>query len=395
MKQPKISLVLIYDSSNNLENCLNSIVKQSFLDFEIICVNNGANDKAEEIVKNFAIRDERIKLISLPLKNELVYAKQIGLGVAGGDFVCFINIFETYNSDFIKNIFIASTTEKMLDVKENHLYRRAFLENDEEITQLVSDTVKAELELSSEIIKKQKQEIKKEFDKFYQNNVETIKNNSYEVICRFNQLEKLFYEKDSQNEQKIQNLLNELNTKNDGAIKQIYEDISRLYEHIAGEINKKGSELNAIYEEISKNYNYTEQLVSEKNEQAMTFASEGKESIWQKLNELEKEIVVRYVNIKRLLDMQIDEIKLKSVTGDFEQADYGKIVSENIDKMYQHLNNTSSTFYQELSNVYKDLNEKLIQKNEENQAIFERKISELRTEFDIKIQNLKQEIMGQ
>ena len=122
----------------------------------------------------------------------------------------------------------------------------------------------------------------------------------------------------------------------------------------------------------------------------------GKDDIWNKLYELEKEIIVRYVNLKRLLDLQIDEIKALS-NGNLQEynvIDIGKTVSENIDKMYQHMNNTSSIFYEELTKIYKELNEKLSQKSEEDKYFFEQRIIELRNEFDEKLNTLKKEITG-
>ena len=400
MKQPKVSLILIYDKQDNLKECLNSIIMQSFKDIEIICINNASKDDAENIVKEISIKDERIKLISLPISNDNISAKKIALGVVGGDFICFINFNEIYDIDFVKNLYLKSISKNIIDTKENYFYRRDFLENDEEIAQLISDKVEQEIQKYKRVINNQNDLIKNEFNKFYQNNVETIKNNSYEILCRFNQLEKVFYDKDYQNQIKNNELLNEVNSKNEGLIKQIYEDIAKVYDYINSEINKKGMEINRVYDEINKNYQYTEKLISDKNNETSSLINNGKDDIWNKLSELEKEIIVRYVNLKRLLDLQIDEIdsKLKALSNENSQEynviDIEKTLSENIDKMYQHMNSTSSMFYEELTKIYKELNEKLSQKSEEDKYFFEQRIIELRNEFDEKLNTLKKEITG-
>ncbi len=400
MKQPKVSLILIYDKQDNLKECLNSIIMQSFKDIEIICINNASKDDAENIVKEISIKDERIKLISLPISNDNISAKKIALGVVGGDFICFINFNEIYDIDFVKNLYLKSISKNIIDTKENYFYRRDFLENDEEIAQLISDKVEQEIQKYKSVINNQNDLIKNEFNKFYQNNVETIKNNSYEILCRFNQLEKVFYDKDYQNQIKNNELLNEVNSKNEGLIKQIYEDIAKVYDYINSEINKKGTEINRVYDEINKNYQYTEKLISDKNNETSSLINNGKDDIWNKLSELEKEIIVRYVNLKRLLDLQIDEIdsKLKALSNENSQEynviDIEKTLSENIDKMYQHMNSTSSMFYEELTKIYKELNEKLSQKSEEDKYFFEQRIIELRNEFDEKLNTLKKEITG-
>ena len=71
-----------------------------------------------------------------------------------------------------------------------------------------------------------------------------------------------------------------------------------------------------------------------------------------------------------------------------------QIVSENIGNVYSRLNETSTMFYEELSKIYKDLNENLRKKSEEDRYFFEQKLAELRAEFDYKLQNLKNEIVG-
>lgn len=387
MKQPKISLIVIYNNAGNLKECLESILKQTFSDFEVICVNNASSDNAEEIVKEFAKKDERFKLINLSSNNEVKLAKQIGLGVAGGDFVCFIDGGDVISENFVKNLYFSVLPSDKIEPENNHLYRRTFLENDNDIIQIIQDKLKSEIVKTEEIIQQQKEEINKEFDKFYRTNIETIKNSSYEVTCRFNQLEKLFYDKDYQNNKKIENIIEELKNNNQENTKQIYEDISKIYDYINSEINKKGCEINTVYEEISKNYHYTEELVSNKKSEVSEIYNNDKNAIWQKMYDLEKEIIVRYVTIKRLLDTQIDELNAPN------NSEYtSKKLSESLDKIYSRLNDTSTMFYEELSKFYRELNDKLLKQQEKEKTAFENQIALLRNEFDAKIEALKNEL---
>jgi hypothetical protein len=151
-------------------------------------------------------------------------------------------------------------------------------------------------------------------------------------------------------------------------------------------------EINKVYEEITKNYNYTEQLVDKKTMEAQNFFNNDKNIIWQKIHELEKEIIVRYVNIKRLLDVQMDEIKLQIQTGQAPDGILEKNVEENINNICSKLNNLSSVFYEELSKIYKEMNEKLIKTKEDDKYYFEQKMNEMKIEFETKLQNLKEEL---
>ena len=67
---------------------------------------------------------------------------------------------------------------------------------------------------------------------------------------------------------------------------------------------------------------------------------------------------------------------------------------ENMDKVYARLNESSTMFYKELSKIYKDLNENLRQKSEDDRYLLDQKVNELRNEFDKKLQTLKNEIIG-
>ena len=381
MNNIKISVIVIYKDEKNLENCINSLLKQTFTNIEIILVNNAAPDNTQNIVNKAVEQDERIKLITLPFENDEAFAKKAGLGISDGDFIFFINKNENIPTNFIMDKYVNSNIKENIKIKDNHLYRRSFLENDEEITGLIQEKIKQEIENYSKTIKEQKEEIKKEFDKFYQTNEENIKNNSYEITCRFNQLEKNFYEKDYLQKEYVKNTIEENNKYNEAAIKTVYEDISKIYDYINGEINKKGSEINKVYEEITKNYNYTEELIENKKNELIESSNNKANSLNEKVNELEKEIILRYTNLKRLMDMQLDDLKLKLNSSGFESNSsenyINKTLSENLDNIYSQLNKITDSFYTEISNTYKELNNKIIENKEEYKYLLEQKTIEL------------------
>ena len=60
----EISVVIpIYNVEDYLEECLDSIVNQTFTDLEIICVNDGSKDNSLEILNEYAKKDDRITVI--------------------------------------------------------------------------------------------------------------------------------------------------------------------------------------------------------------------------------------------------------------------------------------------------------------------------------------------
>ena len=71
-------IVPFYNSSRTIKATLNSIIKQSFKDFECIIVNDDSNDNSLEIVENFIADDERFKVFNQKKKG-VVSARNLGI----------------------------------------------------------------------------------------------------------------------------------------------------------------------------------------------------------------------------------------------------------------------------------------------------------------------------
>ena len=65
MIEPKISVVVpVYNASQYLPKCIESILSQSFQDFELILVNDGSTDDSLDICKKYEKFDDRIIVVS-------------------------------------------------------------------------------------------------------------------------------------------------------------------------------------------------------------------------------------------------------------------------------------------------------------------------------------------
>ena len=61
----KVSVIIpVYNVEVYLEECLNSIINQTLVDIEILCINDGSTDNSLEILKRYAEKDDRIQIIS-------------------------------------------------------------------------------------------------------------------------------------------------------------------------------------------------------------------------------------------------------------------------------------------------------------------------------------------
>lgn len=64
-KRPKISIIVpIYKAEKYLDRCINSIINQSYQDFELLLVNDGSPDNSLNICRAWAKKDSRIKVIN-------------------------------------------------------------------------------------------------------------------------------------------------------------------------------------------------------------------------------------------------------------------------------------------------------------------------------------------
>ncbi|GEM_PF-1541616 len=84
---PKISVIIpVYNTDKYLAECLDSVIKQTFNDIEIICVNDGSTDNSLEILRKYATQDSRIKIINQ--KNSgVVVARNNGIANATADLI--------------------------------------------------------------------------------------------------------------------------------------------------------------------------------------------------------------------------------------------------------------------------------------------------------------------
>lgn len=100
---PKVSIIVpIYNVSKYLSNCIESIIAQSYKDYECILVDDGSTDGSSEICDLFANKDKRITVIHK--KNEgLSSARNAGLEVANGKYYVFVDSDDKIEPDMLND----------------------------------------------------------------------------------------------------------------------------------------------------------------------------------------------------------------------------------------------------------------------------------------------------
>lgn len=87
----KFSLVIpIYNVEAYLRHCLDSVLAQTMDDWEAVCVNDGSIDDSGIIVKDYATKDHRFKVLTQPNAG-LSAARNAGMKTAQGEFILFLD----------------------------------------------------------------------------------------------------------------------------------------------------------------------------------------------------------------------------------------------------------------------------------------------------------------
>ncbi len=97
-------IVPVYNTSKYLKQCLDSILEQTKREIEVIIVDDGSNDGSEHICDEYAIRDERIKVIHKD-NGGLVSARKVGLLAASSDIIGFVDSDDWIEPDMYEKLF--------------------------------------------------------------------------------------------------------------------------------------------------------------------------------------------------------------------------------------------------------------------------------------------------
>jgi len=97
-------IVPIYNVRKYLRRCLDSVLEQSFEDFELILVDDGSLDECPRICDEYAKKDSRVKVIHKE-NGGLVSARQAGIQKAGGNYIFNLDGDDALAEDALKNAY--------------------------------------------------------------------------------------------------------------------------------------------------------------------------------------------------------------------------------------------------------------------------------------------------
>ena len=113
MRKGLVSIVVpVYKTEKYLDNCIESLVNQTYRNLEIILVDDGSPDRCPEMCNRWAAQDNRVKVIHK--QNEgLGMARNTGIENAMGEYICFFDSDDFIDENTIEKAYCAAVEEQV------------------------------------------------------------------------------------------------------------------------------------------------------------------------------------------------------------------------------------------------------------------------------------------
>lgn len=123
MEKSLVSVIVpIYKVEDYLDECVQSIVDQTYRNLEIILVDDGSPDACPQMCDEWAKRDERIKVVHKP-NGGLSSARNAGLYVANGDYISFVDSDDFITQDYVEVMYNRIIRDETVGIVSGKIYR--------------------------------------------------------------------------------------------------------------------------------------------------------------------------------------------------------------------------------------------------------------------------------
>ncbi len=121
----KFSIIIpVYNVENYLDKCIQSVVSQTYTDFELILIDDGSTDSSGSICEKWLIKDKRI--IVIHQKNAgAAAARNIGIKESKGDYIIFLDSDDWWLNNKVLQTIVDSIGERNVDVLSFN-FRKSF-----------------------------------------------------------------------------------------------------------------------------------------------------------------------------------------------------------------------------------------------------------------------------
>jgi len=104
--KPLISVIVpVYNAEENLNRCINSILNQTLIDFELLLVNDGSKDSSADICDTLAKTDTRVRVLHKE-NGGASSARNLGIEKSNGEYICFVDSDDYVDKSYLSAFFI-------------------------------------------------------------------------------------------------------------------------------------------------------------------------------------------------------------------------------------------------------------------------------------------------
>ena len=138
-----ISVIIpVYNVEKYLDQCIKSVIDQSYTNFECILINDGSTDYSGEICEHWATQDKRIKVIHQ--KNQGVSeARNKGIEISQGEYIVFIDSDDWVEINYLNDLMVDDSSDYVVSGLINEHYNK---------TEIICPTEKQIISISAEDI---------------------------------------------------------------------------------------------------------------------------------------------------------------------------------------------------------------------------------------------------
>ncbi|OQA52867.1 MAG: putative glycosyltransferase EpsJ [candidate division WS2 bacterium ADurb.Bin280] len=123
---PKFSIIMpAYNREGLLKEAIDSIIDQTYQDWELIIVDDKSTDKTLTVAKEYENLDKRIKVVALKKNQGPSNARNRGIAKSSGEFIVFNDSDDTSSKDRLEEINKAISANRDCDVLYSYLYKKS------------------------------------------------------------------------------------------------------------------------------------------------------------------------------------------------------------------------------------------------------------------------------
>lgn len=103
--EPLVSVIMpVYNRIGIVKHAIDSVLKQSYKNFELIIIDDGSNDGTVELIESISNKDNRIKLIKHEENKGVCKSRNDGLKIAKGEYIFYLDSDNTWKKEYLKTM---------------------------------------------------------------------------------------------------------------------------------------------------------------------------------------------------------------------------------------------------------------------------------------------------